>query len=348
MLGSNVASQMSVTATALRRIGVDVDSAVYETNPYASAAGLRNFAVQRSRRERMRAGYLSTSWSWAVATGIRNADVVHWNYAIPVWPKAFDVRLTHWLRRPGAVEFWGSDVRIAELAERDNPYYARRGPGYEYQANETKTASYARQDEFGQNGVTTCFAPPWFERYIKPGLFKRVHDSFLRIDPREFPVSLPANRRPIIAHAPSARAAKGTEAVEQALQRLRDRFDFEYVVLHGVSRDRVLEHVRTCDLFLDQFVIGEYGMASIEAMAFGKPVVCYLRPDVIERSAPGLPIINATQDELYDRVADLLSDRDRLRQIGEASRRYVEMHHDADAYARRLVPLYEQMIQEAQ
>jgi hypothetical protein len=345
MLGANVASQMSITVRALRRIGVEADGVIYETNSYCSTVGLRNFALGLSRKDRLRTGYLRTSWSWGVASALLRADVVHWNYAMPVWRNSGDVRLARLLRRTGAVEFWGSDVRIGDRAEIDNPYYARRGAEYEYLREETEAASYRRQEAFAANGVRTCFAPPWFDRYVKPGLFDTVHGSFLRVLLDEFPVvSCPKNRRPLVVHAPSARGAKGTTIVEQVLERLRSEFDFEFLVLHRVPRHEVLDIVKRCDLFLDQFVIGEYGMASIEAMAFGKPVVCYLRQDVIERSPGKLPIVNATQDDLYDCIASLLVDPERRRAIGEASRRYVEAFHDAEAYARRLVPLYERML----
>lgn len=348
ILGANVASQISITVRALRRTGIDARGVVNETNQFFSRDGLRNLAHGLSRLQRLRRGYLSTSWSWSVFSSIAGADLVHWNYGDSIWGRGYDVRLAQLLRRPAAVEFWGSDMRIAKLAERDNPYYARRGERYEYEHVETESGSYGRQALFAEHGVHTCFAPPWFERYIKPGLFRSVHDSFLRVLLDEFDVAAPANpRRPLVVHAPSARTAKGTAAVERAVERLRRRFDFEFILLHGMARQQVLETVRRCDVFLDQFVIGEYGMASVEAMAFGKPVLCYLRPDVVQRSPGQLPIVNATQDDLEEKLARLLGDAPLRRAIGEASRRYVEAHHDAVEYARRLVRIYEQMLRDA-
>lgn len=349
MLGANVASQISITVRALRRIGIDAFGVVNESNPCFSRDGLLNLAHGLSRAQRLRRGYLRTSWSWNVATSIFGADLVHWNYGDSIWGNGYDVRLAQLLRKPAAVEFWGSDMRIAELAERDNPYFARRGETYEYDHVETKAGSYARQRLFAEHGVGTCFAPPWFERYVKPGLFRSVHPSFLRVLLDEFDVQPPEDRRrPVVAHAPSKRGAKGTAAVERVVERLQRQFDFEFVLLHGITRQQVLETVQHCDIFLDQFVIGEYGMASIEAMAFGKPVLCYLRPDVVQSSPGRLPIVNATQDDLEERLARLLADVAERRAIGDASRRYVEEHHDAEAYARRLAAIYRQMLRDAQ
>ena len=345
MLGENVASQMSVTVRALRAIGVEAEGIIYSQNPIYGNDGLRNLAHGLSRRERLRHGYLRTSLTWSVSAGIARADVVHWNYGIPVSPDAREVRLARCLGRPGAVEFWGSDVRIPKFAEQDNPYYARRGAAYEYELDWTEQSSYQRQRLFARNGVTTAFAPPWFDRYVEPGLFRQVHASYLRLLPEQFPARLGTRaRRPVVAHAPSAKGAKGTDAVLRCVERLRERFEFDFVLLHGLPREQSLAAVADCDVFLDQFVIGEYGMASIEAMAYGKPVVCYLRPDVIARSPGSIPIVNATQDDLEDRVAELIADAALRRRIGEASRAHVELHHDALKYAARLASIYEGMM----
>ena len=347
ILGANVASQMSITVRALRRVGVDADGAVYGTIANYSTEGLRQLE-EMSRLERLRRGYLRTSWSWTIASSIVKCDVVHWNYGVSAWGRGYDLRLAHLLGRPGIVEFWGSDVRIAELAAERSVYYARRGSGYEYEKEETRAGSYQRQELFANNGVRECFAPPWFDQYLKPSLFRATHHSFLRVLLDELtPAPASHRRKPVVAHAPSARGAKGTDMVLAVVERLRRRIDFEFVLLHGLSRREVLDQVRACDVFLDQFVIGEYGMASVEAMAFAKPVVCYLRPDVIDQVPGRIPIVNASPDDLEDKLAELLTAESSRTRIGEESRQYVEDYHDAEAYARRLVPVYERLVAEA-
>ena len=355
MLGSNVASQMAITVRALRAIGVDAEGLTHSSNPIHTHDGIRNVGDVHgmSRRERLRHGYLRTSWGWSVASAIARADVVHWNFCEPVLrvpglSDAADVHLARLLRRPAAVEFWGSDVRILKVAEEENPYYARR-EAYEYEHLGTQEGSYARQAVFANNGVRTCFAPPWFDRYIAPGYFKNVHYTLARLFPDEFAVRLPDvdRRRPVIMHAPSARNAKGTSFVLAAVEALKARFDFEFVVFHKMPRAQVLEAVRECDIFLDQFLIGEYGMAALEAMAFGKPTVCYLHPRAIALSPGRIPIVQATPDDLTEVVAGLLADPERRRAIGAESRAYIEAHHDAIKHARWLTGIYEAMLREA-
>ena len=79
-------------------------------------------------------------------------------------------------------------------------------------------------------------------------------------------------------------------------------------------------------------------------MALGKPVVTYLKPDVVERSAEGygirVPIVPATKETLVDALRPLVEQPALRRELGAASRAYVEQVHDIDRVADRLVDLY--------
>jgi glycosyltransferase involved in cell wall biosynthesis len=154
----------------------------------------------------------------------------------------------------------------------------------------------------------------------------------------------PARTRPVIVHSPSAPNAKGTPAVLAAIDSLHDRFDFDFRLIQGIPRRQVLEMVRDADIFLDQFVLGGYGMAALEAMALGKPVLCYVKPSLIAQYPSDLPIVNATQESLTDLLAGLLADGARRPEIGLRSRAYVEKYHDALKIAGELKGIYEDVL----
>jgi glycosyltransferase involved in cell wall biosynthesis len=79
-------------------------------------------------------------------------------------------------------------------------------------------------------------------------------------------------------------------------------------------------------------------------MALGKPVVTYLKPDVVEKSAAGfgvrIPIVSATAETLTDALRPLVENPALRREIGAQSRAYVEQVHDIDRVADRLLDLY--------
>jgi glycosyltransferase involved in cell wall biosynthesis len=100
-----------------------------------------------------------------------------------------------------------------------------------------------------------------------------------------------------------------------------------------------------CDLYLDNFVLGEgFPVGAIEAMAMGKPVISYSRPDVAPmwHREPAV-YVNASLEELEGAIAELLPDRDRRLELGRLGRAYVEEVHDAKVQAKNLVKIYEQV-----
>ncbi|MCD4653902.1 hypothetical protein K8T06_08185, partial [bacterium] len=143
---------------------------------------------------------------------------------------------------------------------------------------------------------------------------------------------------------PSHKARKGTDAVLRVIDELRKTHQFEFHIVHGVKRSEALKFVATCDIFLDQFVEGLFGLASLESMSFGKPTVCYINPVMRPNYPSDLPIVNADQENLIDVVRSLLNDGQKRRNIGLLSRAYVEKYHDSKRLAQGLVRIYEELI----
>jgi glycosyltransferase involved in cell wall biosynthesis len=83
---------------------------------------------------------------------------------------------------------------------------------------------------------------------------------------------------------------------------------------------------------------------ALEAMALGKPVLAHLDPETVERSAEGygirVPIVPATKDTLVDALRPLVESPQLRREVGAASRAYVEQVHDIDRVADRLLAIY--------
>ena len=81
----------------------------------------------------------------------------------------------------------------------------------------------------------------------------------------------------------------------------------------------------------------------MEAMAFGKPVVCYITPAMESKHPADLPIVNGNQDNLAGVLAGLLDDGKRRHELGQRGREYVEKYHDARRIAKDLVGIYQQL-----
>jgi len=141
-------------------------------------------------------------------------------------------------------------------------------------------------------------------------------------------------------HAPSNREKKGTRWVEEACAQLGVELD----VVEGVPHDVARERYARADIVVDQLNAGWHGVFALEAMALGKPVVTYLKPELVDGAEQGfgirLPIVPATKETLADALRPLVEQPSLRREVGAASRTYVERVHDIDRIADRLVELY--------
>lgn len=85
-----------------------------------------------------------------------------------------------------------------------------------------------------------------------------------------------------ILHAPNHRQIKGTQFVVEAVDNLKaEGHDVELVLVEQLTNLEILELILSVDLVIDQLIVGWYAMFAIEAMLAGKPVVCFLRDDLL-------------------------------------------------------------------
>lgn len=344
-LPNNIASIPSHTVKGLRQTGVEVYGLMLGNALVQSADGLKVIEPV-SRRKVYRWIWRSFRWLYNYLKWVAWADVIHW-YFTPVLPWGLDLKYIKALDKPGVVEWLGSDIRIPEVEFEDNPYYkAAFYNGYEYQF-ESLQRSRQVQKKFAEAGFASI-VPVCMLRYVQTDICPRVYVVPQRIVLSDYNPAYPdpAVTRPLIVHAPTAPISKGTPAVLKAIEKLKTMYDFEFRLIHGMSRNEALQVMQRADIFLDQFVLGDHGMAALEAMAFGKPVVCYIKPSMIDKYPPDLPIINATQDNLADVLEPLLRDGELRHEIGKRSRVYVEKYHDAIKLAYRLVDIYQEVIED--
>ena len=235
-------------------------------------------------------------------------DVFHFYFGLTLVPKSIQFPLLRALRKKSVFHYLGSDIRGRT---REELAFGKR-------ADAEIVGSYD----------ATRWVPE--AHVIPPGLDLR---PFTPVPPSDDP-------RPLVVHAPSNREKKGTRYVIEACEQLNVDLD----IVEGVPHEEARERYRRADIVVDQLNAGWHGVFALECMALGKPVVTYLKPDVVERSAEGygirIPIVPATRDTLADALRPLVEEPAKRREIGAAGRAYVEEVHDIDRVADRLVDLY--------
>jgi len=162
------------------------------------------------------------------------------------------------------------------------------------------------------------------------------------VDAKEYELiePIPQNRKLRILHAPSSRKTKGTEYVIQAIDRLKKHgYDIEFILLENVSHDEVLKQIKLSDVIVDQFILGWYGMFSLEAMCMKKPVLCYIKEDLAEKYK-NLPILNTKPEFVYDNLIKLIENKKLRLELGIIGRKYIENVHEPKKIAAKLIELY--------
>ncbi len=161
--------------------------------------------------------------------------------------------------------------------------------------------------------------------------------------PEELQAALPGPLR--VVHAPNHREFKGTRFLEAAVADLQaEGVPIELVMVEKLSNREALDVYRTADVIFDQCLIGFHGYFALEAMALGKPVMCYIRkPEQYLLEPQECPIINTHVDTLREDLRRLAYLRDQLVAIGQRGRAYVERYYSRAAFAARLRRAYQDL-----
>lgn len=240
----------------------------------------------------------------------------------------------------------GTDVRFRSLA--------KKGPGYEnpyvYAENSLDDREIEKNLSFFSHAMDAAIVQD-YELYHYVIEYYRQWGKPVFVLPRlvntgEYRPSPPPkdNRHPLVVHAPTHRQFKGTQHIEEAISQLQKEASFSYVELNGKSHREVQALFYKADIIIDQVLCGTYGNVSVEAMAFGKPVICYIRPDLAKTYPADLPIISANPDNLFYELRRLVLDPELRHDTGKKGRHYVEKYHDAAFVIRQLLDIYNTLL----
>jgi len=202
-------------------------------------------------------------------------------------------------------------------------------------------AKYAHRVVAGVDWVD--FIPKW--DVLIPGHFAIDTDYW---SPQPMPPTSSAQPFRIL-HAPNHRAIKGTAFLERACAELRaEGYDLELVILERVKNSQIREAMWSVDAVADQFIVGWYAMFALEGMALAKPVLTYLREDLLElyslhSFAAECPIVNTKVTDIKENLRRLMDDRRLCEALGERGRAYVLNHHSLDKIGAFFDAVYREM-----
>ena len=111
-----------------------------------------------------------------------------------------------------------------------------------------------------------------------------------------------------------------------------------------VDKRALVEILNASDLCLDNFSLGFYGFATLEALSVGAPTFLYLdNREAINQEVP--PIVNVfSEDDIYEKMIELTADRNKLVDIGKSSREWILKYYHCEKVIDRYLDLYKEVL----
>lgn len=163
------------------------------------------------------------------------------------------------------------------------------------------------------------------------------------IRPDHWPADTDTLRRdvPVVVHAPSSSAMKGTELVRASVAPLVADGLIDYREYSGIAAAEMPGLYGSADIVIDAVRMGNYGVAACEAMASGRVVVVHLSTLAMEDAlARGIapPVFETDPPRLEQTLRDILADRDAARSLAHQGPGFVDEIHSGRRAARVLAP----------
>ncbi len=144
---------------------------------------------------------------------------------------------------------------------------------------------------------------------------------------------------------------KGTDIMLRALLRVAERYPERCTVERAESLpfEEYRKRFLNSDVLLDQLYSYTPAMNGLEAMSYGIVLVGGGEPENYEILGEDSlrPIINVLPDEedVFEKLCDLVEHPERLPKLSADSRKYIERHHDYKKVAQRYVDFYRERMQ---
>lgn len=153
-----------------------------------------------------------------------------------------------------------------------------------------------------------------------------------------------------IAHAPNHRGAKGSEFLIDAVNKLNAQgYKIKLLLIEKKTNTEALEIMKKADIIVDQLIFG-YALNALEAMALGKIVITGIEKNnamykVFERYSylKECSAFFASPESIYQVLFNILHIKDKWREIGVKTRKFVEKRHSFQASSQMFEDIYSQI-----
>jgi hypothetical protein len=144
----------------------------------------------------------------------------------------------------------------------------------------------------------------------------------------------------LIGHAPTNRAAKGSNEIISIIKNLRKKYPIELILIEKMPYSEAIKLKSNCDIFIDQIGDLGYGINSLESLAMGIATCTCLAPG-FTNIYPEHPFIEVQEDTLESKLIQLINDPALIEEKSHEGRKWVTKIHNARTVVQKIHRLAE-------
>ena len=327
LVGPNeVAGIGNVLAEAFNKIGIKATKISFRKHPFGYPSGLYLNLEDKNKFLR---------WFILISNFIKSLflyDSFLFIFGTTLLPYNLDLPILKILGKKTGMIFCGCDIRCRDTVLKERRQYSVCKECHQECDCEQKRKKIRRIEEY----VNIIFSQPDYSQLLS----REYKYIWMPIDLDEWQVNFVNHTIPIIVHAPSHREKKGTKYILEVIEKLKkESYKFKFILLENLPHQKVKNYLKNSDIVVDQLLMGWHGVLAIEAMASGKPVLCYIRRD-FKKYSPGIPILSTTPKNIYDNLKLLLENSKLRQKLGKRGREYVEKYHDSKKITQQIIKFF--------
>lgn len=273
---------------------------------------------------------------------ISEFDVFHFFFNTSLVPDFSDLIVLKQLNKKVIMNNVGSDIRQYSKAVEMNQYWNLIKDTYFTWINENKNIQTI---SFFSKYIDNCIVPDDETINYVNNFYKKCFKYQLPMDLEKynFTDEFKNNGKLLLVHAPTSPIFKGTEYVIKTINNLKENYDFDFILIQNMSHEAAKKLYKKSDIVIDQVIAGSYGGLAVECMAMGKPVIAWISDYMKKKYPEELPIVSANPSNLYEKIEELILDKNKRIQLGIKGREYVEKYNNVNNVVEDLISIYKEI-----
>ena len=323
-----IARQPWLLSRAQRKLGAESDVMIFRTGPYWELDSDYNFHLEKYQG-RMQKLVAASKAAVFVPKALIKYDVFHF-HTKSILPNWYDAIIAKKLGKRIVFQIHGCEARLS-----NNHGFCKICQSY---GRKYKLKTIEMVNKLGHLVIV-----------VTPDLLNELPNATWIPDSIDLELWKPGGNQKKddivrIVHASSDPEVKGTAYIQKAVQNLKkDGYKVELLFLTNVPNTKVREFCLQADIAVDQLLIGSYGVNAIETMAMGIPTCAFIREDLVEKYPNDLPLMNASKDNIEEKLRMLIEDKKLREKIGKRSVSFANEYHDHLKNGGKLLKMYEEI-----